>query len=183
MHSLPGGAPEKQFRNGLLFCFVWYLSGSYLVLSAYILVLRCFHTRHPRRKIGHFFCDDCRFPGISLVWTDRRQKNQGFFCDNQSFCASKSLYGLSGTLSVVSSVRSPCSWKTRHDAHRTPQPEPPHSPQKTQPQNHLLHSQCCNPICDSEDLFLGIDRENKLLFTMNIIPYLCVNDIKRHYEA
>ena len=78
---LPGGA-QRQFRNELLFCFVWYLSGSYLVLSAYILVLRCFHTRHPRRKIGHFFCDDCRFPGISLDWTDRRQKNQGFFCDD-----------------------------------------------------------------------------------------------------
>lgn len=48
------------------------------------------------------------------------------------------------------------SRKTGNNSYRTPQPEPPNPSEAAQPQNNMFHTQCSHPICNPEDLFLGI---------------------------
>ena len=79
------------------------------------------------------------------------------FQDCQQLSAVKSLYGLSCTLPVVGSMWSPCPRKTGNNSYRTPQPEPPNPLEAAKPQDNMFHPQCSHPICNPEDLFLGID--------------------------
>ena len=99
----PGGA-QRQFRNELLFCFIGYLSRSYLVLNAHITIFCVRHPRHLPHFHGktvadtHFKGGTCHgFPAISclmfLLYYHRLPDNHSllFWKEHRSVCDVESL--------------------------------------------------------------------------------------------